>query len=367
MFAALAHRLAFIAVLATSLQTASALAKSGLAGPEWTFTNDALMTASRESENEQDWTAVNRLSSSLMSRWRQIIAEKCGSCVIKTSDDAFRVEVSGDVWFKVANDPWVLEVTGSPMTAGQFKKLERSLQTLVWDTAKEAGLEPHYRIGGGHIHLDISTFFGDDAVLFRNFMVDLANNPELFLGALGFDLLNAPPLATLPKRQRAMFEKVIMEFDTEPTSLDELKGRIRREVYTKTLNFGYYAHPIKNPDKYQAVNLNHHETVEIRGLRPQPSAEYHLKLVKLFQARLAYLKTLKKPLKYENTDYTRLVAAHTIDAMQSYSVNVEPKWIEKQFRSYVEKAGLNWTDYKDMTTVELKNEMRNARTCRALF
>jgi hypothetical protein len=49
---------------------------------------------------------------------------------------------------------------------------------------------------------EFDSHFHGDALLFRNFIVDLFNRPLLFLGGLSLDLLNAPPLAILAASQQ---------------------------------------------------------------------------------------------------------------------------------------------------------------------
>ena len=102
-----------------------------------------------------------------------------------------------------------------PHSIKEFEKNKKLFQKLVFDTAKKIDLKPHYRIGGGHIHLDKETHFKGNDLLLRNFIVDTMNHPELFMGALSHDYLNASPLAILHRTSRERFIKILEEYDKE--------------------------------------------------------------------------------------------------------------------------------------------------------
>ncbi|HWU43276.1 MAG TPA: hypothetical protein VN132_07560 [Bdellovibrio sp.] len=276
------------------------------------------------------------------------------------------VTYSGDRWFTVVSDPWVLEVKGIPSTSQELMSDADILQSLVFDTAREIGLQPHSRIGGGHIHLDIETFFGEDKLLLRNFLVDLANHPELFLGALGFDLLNAPPIALLSATQREAFAEVIREFDEGKLGMVGIRKAIIRRVYNSTF-YPQYAHQRSYSEKYQAVNLSHEKTIELRGLRPEKSLRHHLLILQLFEKRIEYLKRLDKPIAYNNKDYSNLFEGHTERALDTFTSHIKPEIIENAFRSYVLETELNWNDYRELLIHDGQEISGGGNSCEALF
>ncbi len=150
--------------------------------------------------------------------------------------------------------------------------------------AASVGLEPHERIGGGHIHI-ARTSFGSELAI-RNFIVDYCNHPELALGVLGFDSLNAPPLASAPDESIDAFVEGLAAFDAGALDLAGFLAHLRTRVYT----FGSPELPASaDRSKYQALNVNHPDTIEIRAVRPHRSFAEFLDVAELFAARIAAL------------------------------------------------------------------------------
>ncbi len=286
--------------------------------------------------------------------WKAAIRKRCPECRI---DSNGKVEVNDAFWFKIGSDPWVLEATAQPMTLEGLERNRAPIQNAVWDAASDAGLMPHWRIGNGHLHLDIASHFGEDAVLFRNFVADLANRPELFMGALSMDFLNAPPLAVLMSEQRRAFARLLERFDRGGMSIQQFKTAMNELVYDGTFN-KRYLHPKSYPAKYQALNLRHDHTVEVRGLKPQASMDEHLKIVRLFESRIESLKKEKGPIPYVPKDYSQAVQERSVRAMEFYSTSLDPQKVRDEFRRFVEAAGLNWSDYEPLMTEELKLQLK---------
>ncbi|MFN8847552.1 MAG: hypothetical protein ACK5V3_12615 [Bdellovibrionales bacterium] len=345
---------------------------AGLSGPEWTFTNEELIKLGRIKDVGSQHKATDghdHYQSKMLKLWKTEIQRACPSCTVKLSGSFFSareifVSVSENIWFKITRDPWVLEVTASPMDFNTFSKNSEFFQKLIWDTARKIGLTPHSRIGGGHIHLDIKSYFGEDRNLFRNFIVDLANHPELFLGALGFDLLNAPPMAVLSKNQMLSFEKVLSDFDNGQMSLNDFISRIRTEVYNQTF-YDPYPHQQHNPDKYQAVNHSHPETIELRGLNPQASAEIYRLMLQLFEARIEYLKKYPGLIAYNKLDYSSFVSTYSVRKMEFHISNLDQNRILNRTRSYIEETGLPWSEYSALVNNNLSKVETRVSTCKS--
>ncbi|CAF1366082.1 unnamed protein product [Didymodactylos carnosus] len=182
---------------------------NGLFGLELTFTNDKLIELARN-EREMDYKLY---STDLLEKWIEQIRHQWPCVQIGQLDkDSYGYSkvtlayLSCNIEFYLHSDDWVFEIGATPMTSAIVEKNLLLIQQTIFDTASAIGLKPHRRIGGGHFHLDKETHFGkDNSVLFRNFLVDLMNRPELFLGGLSLDLLNAPPLAILSKEQQEAF------------------------------------------------------------------------------------------------------------------------------------------------------------------
>lgn len=356
----------FILILITSLAIAA-----GRSGPEWTFTSDELIELGRI----RDTMSLPKVSEGhdqyqqkMLSLWAREIKLACPDCTIKKSNGVFsidqlRVQISEKVWFEISHDPWVLEVTASAMDKKSFSQHSGLFQKLIWDSAKKIGLNPHSRVGGGHIHLEIKSFFGEDRNLFRNFLVDLANHPELFLGALGFDLLNAPPVAVLFGKQKQNFEGILAEFDKGSMNINKLMAQINSEVYNETF-YDHYPHQQHNPEKYQAVNLLHDKTIELRGINPQQSAHIHFLLLQLFEARIEYLKKQTGLIPYKKKDYSSMVNSHTVRGMEFHSSSIDPIFIEQKARSYIQESGLKWSDYSDLVLKNLSTVRAQNSSCK---
>jgi len=253
------------------------------------------------------------------------------------------------VWFDISLDPAVVEVQASPMTASEWAKNSDRFQKDVFETAKFIGLEPHPDIGGGHIHIGLDSAFEQDSMLFRNFIVDFTNHPELARGVLSHDESNSPALADAENEIKEEFQKVIHYFDQGLIRrIEDLAHKIEVSVY----HYNYDANSLDAHAKYQALSLSRvtdnsfkvfgnlkseQRTVELRAIRAQTSFNDYLKQIKLFEARLRYLKTLDHPVEF-------------IDPHRQFT----RKKMEA-FRRYVEEPGLKWDDYRTLAPRDFQN------------
>ncbi|CAF1123138.1 unnamed protein product [Didymodactylos carnosus] len=340
---------------------------NSLFGIELTFTNDTLIELAR-SENETDYKTY---STNLLNEWIEQVRLQYPFVHIgefeKDSYGYVKVTLtlsSCDVILYLHSDDWVFEVGSSPMTSLALSKNLSTIQQILFDTAVIIGLKPHDRIGGGHIHLDKQTNFGNDSILFRNFLVDLMNRPELFLGGLALDLLNAPPLAILSKEQQEIFGEIIDEFDKSQLTIDALCEVINRRVYYKSyisstaseMN-SYNQHQ----SKYHAINLLHEQTIEIRGIHPQQSAQQLLCLMKLWEGRIEKLKHINKLILFEQKNLTDQVSWTVDRNIETYQVNIDPNIIEQCLADYIKDAGLQECySTSDFRTSELSQRLINA-------
>ena len=324
---------------------------NGLFGPEWTFTNRGLI---EEVTNEE----------TIIEEWINHIKKICPECRIKGSRVYFTTDKHTDKWFEINSDPLVLEIQASPLTEKQFKKHKKKLQKLVWDAGELAGVKPHNRLVGGHIHLDIKTHFSGNDLLQRNFIVDLFNHPELFMGAFSLDYLNAPPLATLGRKAIEKVRKALEEFDQRKINMKRLKGRISG-VYDGS------THSIRNGSKYQAVNIDHSDTIEIRGFRPQESAQHYLDMITLLEKRIQFLKNIKRPITLNVPNYVNQYTFKTTDTneLHRYRTYVPTQKITRVYKEFIKKTGLNWEKYIPyIANTKLRNSLMNKIVlCRELF
>jgi hypothetical protein len=87
-----------------------------------------------------------------------------------------------DFEFQINLDATTLELTHRPIKTREFRKLGPVIQEFMFNTPIALGLRPsrYDLLGAGHLHLDIQDAFGEDAQLFRNFVVDYLNHWELY-------------------------------------------------------------------------------------------------------------------------------------------------------------------------------------------
>lgn len=328
----------------------------GLVGPEFTLTRSDLFQLGRSGN------ATDQYYTNIFRELEMAIRRNCTDCTIlidDTSKPVMTVTVPGGFTIKYARDPWVIEVTTSPLHPSQIQNqifIEKT-QKIIWNAAREIGFEPHSRVGGGHIHFDLESHFEGNVLHFFNFVVDIANHPELFLGALGFDLLNAPPIAVLSEKQRNAFKDIVQNFDPQTQTIDDLKSIIRNRVYSKSFLMNKYDHVDYYTTKYQALNLDHQKTLELRGFRPQESIQHFVLDIQLIQSRIEKLKNLKQPLQYIEKDYSELVKVRTEDNLQVYTSQISSSQIVNSYRSYVEGAGLAWEIYNQHITEFLRQKI----------
>jgi len=276
------------------------VALMGRIGMELTVTNNTLIEFARQ----EDQLAYDKEYNRLFDCMNHII-ETCSNTRISihgiTIDQwklrELHIHIDGNqgddgIDVCMHSDDWVIEFTATPMTLTQLIEYRDCLECIVYESTARLGLCPHTRIGGGHIHFETQTHFGSDGATLRNFLVDMNNRPELFLGGLSFDLLNAPPICILHKAQQDAFRDVVSEFDhLEHPSIEWLCANVNTRVYNKSFvrdntNVWELTYFRKWPQKFQLINLLHKHTIELRGLRPQKSVKELIALASLFQTRV---------------------------------------------------------------------------------
>ncbi len=343
-------------------------------GFEWTFTNNEIV----QSNIHKPPTMLGGLpalphqmgfplqSSSLsaitnspinqaVERWVQIIKRDCPDCII----EGRKITLPSGFWFQITTDFWAVEVKTKPISLEEFRALKEPLQHLVWDAANQAGVKPHERLGGGHIHLDIEKFFGGDRLAFRNFIVDLVNRPELFMGAFGLNYFNAPPLSLYGRGIIDEFTQIIRNFDQNPG--------LKIQDLTREINNFYstIAHPVIDgtSEKLQAVNLTHFDlgllgTIELRGLCPQISALHTKLIMEIFTKRINKLKELTTPITINIPDYSNKFSAEKTTNGRVYKNSISSKQILTSLENYLKDAGVQPERYHEFITEELKESLK---------
>ena len=234
----------------------------------------------------------------------------------------------------------MLEVTASPLTQEQFKSKMRKIQAVLFDSALAVGLKVHDRLVGGHIHLDKKGHFGSNELLMRNFIVDLFNHSELFMGVLSLDYVNAPPVTTLGRNALEDLRQIITDYDKKTIGLETFLDLVNGRVYLQ-------GESIQKDSKYQAVNLQNEETIEVRGFRPQKSAIHYYDMISLLEARIEYLKAIPGPIKFTGEDQSTQIKWAEVRGLHSYQTKYSPEMRAMRFYQYVTEAGLDWDSYKN--------------------
>lgn len=331
-------KISFLLVAAVLLIPFAAYAWPPTFGAEFIFTNDEI----READQRHDGFPKIRLRKELAEKIVTLCAQRTSfadHCNVINDGFTVRVAYSNGFWFEITTDEQVLEVQTKPSTFDEFHALRERLQRDLFDVAHQVGLQPDIFASGGHIHIGIKEAFGNDGRLLRNFFVDFANHPEIADGVLDLNYLNAPPLSAHSERVRDNLRKVLEEFDSSnDQSITNFARLINKKVYTEAIAPRVFV----MPDKYQALNLRHKETIEIRSIRAQLDMDEFLKELKLFESRIAYVKKLTKD--GANIKYLGL------------SGNMKDKAMVDAFYRYVRESGLDWNEYKTLMPKPLRRK-----------
>jgi hypothetical protein len=250
-----------------------------------------------------------------------------------------------DWWFHVIVDLGTVEVIAKPTTLKKFQSLKTRIDRDIFKTAASLGLETNSSTyGAGHIHIDRETSgLGSDPILFRNFIVDFFNHDEIASGILEDDEDNALAVSKLSDRAKSSLRRAIALFDSSAKGQQDLDSMIL------AINKAYMENktpPKEDEAKFQALNLLHPETVEIRSLRMQRDMGDFLKVIRLFQNRIDYLKTRKD----------QLIPLERMEEKQDIGSRL------RRFRLYVTESRLKWKDYKDLLNEEHLQALKDLQT-----
>ena len=306
-------------------------------GPEFSFTNEELIRVGNRVKQPEFPENVLKLE-----ELELLYKDKCvsGECKLSYGHDKHgrTIKVTFlDGWYLVLSlDMCALEVQTKPTTLEDFKRHMPRLKE-VFAMMKTVGLEPHTRVGGGHIHMGMNAI--QDRLLLRNFFVDYANFPELAFGALGNHLYNSPSLAAQKPEQRRALDRILEYYDTRSyLGAKDFARKIQDEVYTSTFKYDHA------PDHYQAIRVervlfpSRSATVEVRAFRPQESPEHFLLQLELLQDRINFLADNAAPVRYASPS----------------KFTFEPQEIVDGFHEYVIGMGGSWERYKILLPKELR-------------
>lgn len=280
----------------------------------------------------------------------------------------FKVELSTNIEMYTFTSPngwwfnWVREGTDDgngcsmefrmiPESVEFYRHYQADIQDAIFTSAALEGIYPALWRGGGHINISRSAF--DSRLLLRNFVVDMINHNELFLGIFGYDTFNALSFSLIPARARIAALQVIKQFDrgeildTEKFLWDLQKAmQIELDPF-----FPRWGSHLDERGKYFALNLLRHShekaRIEIRAVRPQASVDVWVRQIDLIAHRLAYLDKIKRPIPIREIVPVKPISFSVAEENHMLNPPVDPQLALRAFYRYVSEAGMKWQDHRD--------------------
>lgn len=257
-------------------------------------------------------------------------------------------------WFEWGLDDKVMEIK-TMMELEEYEENEQAMQDAIFASANLEGLYAPAFLGGGHINLGMTAFKGND-LLFRNFVVDLFNHNELFLGVFNYDTHNGVSLSVQTERVKRAVAQVIKDFDggaytgknAQERFAADLQDALDLEVDMFFEKWGT-DDGMENRHNYFAVNFSHvvagkpYSRVELKGVRAQWSMNQWIRQIRLLTKRLRMLETIKKPilLKFRIPVEKLNLKKHLLQPP------VNPEDALRSFYMYVTESGEAWADHTD--------------------
>lgn len=256
-------------------------------------------------------------------------------------------------WFEWGPDDGVIEAKTIPADVEFYRRIQGDMQDAIFVSAANEGFAPAPWLGGGHINLGTSVFRGNDLLL-RNFLVDMINHNELFLGVFNHDTNNAASFCLQTRRVQRSVYKVIANFDRgrftgEDSQLNFLKAMhqamdLESGPCFEKWKSDHYRWP------YQGFNLSHvsrenWSRIELRGVRPQLSMDMWVRQIDLIYHRLLFLEKIKQPLEIKWRVPVKKL--DFVKAEHHLNPPVDPQLAMRSFYTYVTESGLRWVDHRD--------------------
>jgi hypothetical protein len=254
-------------------------------------------------------------------------------------------------WTAVYRDSGGFEVNVSPMTVADYKRFAGDLKDAIFVSAANIGYFPRLWQGGGHINIDLAVF-ENRPLLFRNFLVDLLNHNELFMGIFNYDYFNARPpqvaFEALSEAKKGLGLEPSADFETY---LHRVLPMIDEYIFKQPssnqyLGMEYATH--LGPPIGSSFGIKGHDQsrLEIRAVRPQTSIDMFIRQIELLEGRLKYLESFTEPIAYKQ------VVPLNPDIQESIEVDKLTPPIAAQdalraFYQYVNESGQRWQNHRD--------------------
>jgi hypothetical protein len=275
-------------------------------------------------------------------RFKKVVMSKCPECEAqRIRDDKYGIPIWRIVfpdgwWFEITTDPATIEIKTKPSTVRQLRALVSRIQTYIFDSAHAIGTIGRYEENSAaQIHLGVRSAFGEDTMRFRNFLIDDANHPSIFSGVLFQDFYNAPPLTAQGPGTLRRLDKVLAPEAIAGRSIEDVAKDVREKVHDLVRDRSW-----GEPQKSESVSLVRVDpkrydpnawTAELRALPAHDYAESFVRVVELFDGRIAYLdeKFGSNPIRLAPSQPTKANRQEKVD----------------EFFSYVVESGRRWRDY----------------------
>jgi hypothetical protein len=293
-----------------------------------------------------DASIAPRRSQAAMAQFFELLCRQRGDCKLSrergkwfrgkdhviTFDDGF--------WIRLAVDGPVVEVQTRASTLGFFERNRERLEG-IFAAAANSGLKPG--AGGGHLHMGLQSAFESKPTLFRNYVVDVFNHPELGRGIFGSSTSFNVELPGLQgDGVQESFQAVLADFDGgKLRTAEELAYAIETRVYLRS-NVYKGGGPLKRRFwnlKQQGLNLRRvrvfryepdKQTLESRNRRAQRSVDEFLDQIRLQKARVDFLEKLDGRLLYDPMKVSPEIGNQA---------NLD------HFYTYVMESGEDWSRY----------------------
>jgi hypothetical protein len=269
-------------------------------------------------------------------------------------------------YFDWGLDDGVIEIKMKDELAN-YKRFKDNMQDAIFASAANEGLFAPLYLGGGHLNLGMEAFEGNDLLL-RNFLVDMFNHNELFLGVMNHDTNNAASLCVQAKKVQSRVESVITMFDkggfTGKTSQEKFLAALQKAMNSESDTCFREWERLKEQSgeeeddlfdgkrsSYFAVNFSHishgedYSRIEIRAVRAQASMDVFVHQIELFTKRLEMLEKKNRPIPFK----IRVPVAKIDVKKAKHHLNppVDPQAAMRSFYDYVTEAGLPWSEHRE--------------------
>lgn len=303
-------------------------------GPEFTFMADHSLQVSNFPQR-----AVNHLIHGQ--------PEACRFSVDQGYEGRQRIISPNGWWFCISTDSGGHEVGMSPMTVEEYKRFEADIHDAIFVSAANAGYFPALWQGGGHVNVDI-TEFRKNPLLLRNFIADMINHGELFLGIFNYDIGNQQPHQTSSSNQRMNvartlslpddpgFEVVVKELFRHVDEL--LTSGTSEETFERVVGWLKLLDNMGSAFTFRNIGSGR---IELRGFRPQASIRVFIHQIELLQKRLEYLEKFEGPIPI----HPRMIVPDALG--DRLTPPVDPQAALRNFYEYVAESGLRWADHRD--------------------